>query len=136
MKLYFRRVAAQAAILLGLATSVHADTEPKIATGVFCDTQQQIEGFAEAHLGAQLSVLEATRAINKAAGKDDACSAISNAIVASMEEVKDLKIGGKSYVVTRVSVIGIMELTPAGVVAQSIPAVKQYVLAKGKGEEI
>jgi hypothetical protein len=96
-RLFGGRAAILLAALVSSTTLVEADSDPKIVTGVFCDTQQQVEGFAEAHLGAQLSVREATRAINKAAGKDDACSPISNAIVGNMEEVKDLKIAGKRY---------------------------------------
>jgi hypothetical protein len=135
-RLFGARVAILLAALVSSAALVQADNEPMIVTGVFCDTQQQVEGFAEAHLGAQLSVREATRAINKAAGKDDACSPISNVIVGNMEEVKDLKIAGKGYAVTRLRVVGILQLTPAGMVARSVPALEQYVLAKGKGEDI
>src|SRR5205807_9512038 len=98
-----RFAAGAASLLAGLAIAVppmHADNGPKIVTGVFCDTEAQIEGFAEAHLGAQLSILEATHAINKAAGKNDACSPISNAIVSELEEVKEMTIEEKSYTIT------------------------------------
>jgi hypothetical protein len=106
-----------------------------VITGVFCDTEAQIASFAEAHLGAQLSVLEATRAINKAEGKD-ACSPIANVIVGSREEVKQIKLGGKGYTISRLRVIGLMIPTPAGLLPRSVPALEQYVLAKSKSEEI
>ena len=98
MRRFPRPLRACEAVLLGTLASnaARADNGPTVITGVFCDTEAQIASFAEAHLGAQLSVLEAIRAINKAAGKD-ACSPIANVIVGSMEEVKQMKLGGKDY---------------------------------------
>jgi hypothetical protein len=138
MQRFSRLFAAYAALLAGILipAAAPADNGLRIVTGVFCDTQDQIEGFAEAHLGAQLSVLEATETVNKAAGRDDACSPIANVVVARMEEVKATTIGGKSYIITRLSVIGIMTSTPAGMAPRFVPALEQFVVAKTKGEEI
>lgn len=65
MRRFPRPLRACEAVLLGTLASnaARADNGPTVITGVFCDTEAQIASFAEAHLGAQLSVLEATRAI-------------------------------------------------------------------------
>ena len=134
-----RRYLASIGLLAALAisgTNVGAEKGAQIVTGVFCDTQDQMEGFAEAHIGAQLSVAEAMRAINKAMGKDDACAPIANVVVGNMENVKEMTIAGSGYAVTRLSVIGIMTPTPSGMAPQLVPAVEQYVLTRSKGVNI
>jgi hypothetical protein len=106
----------------------------KSSRACFAIPRKQIEGF-EAHLGAQLTVLEAIGAVNKAAGKDDACSPISNVIVGDMEDVKEMTFAGKGYAVTRLSIIGVMMVTPSGMAPRFLAALEQYVVAKSKSRE-
>jgi hypothetical protein len=130
------RDAALLSVALALGVPAQANEDPKIITAVVCDTVAQIEGFAEAHTGAHLSVREAVQTVNKAARKDDACSAVSDLIVTDVRDEKHLAVGGNALMVKRVKVLGILLDTPVGVVAQPLPAVDQFILAATKDEEI
>jgi hypothetical protein len=121
----------------GALSIAPARAEPKVVDGVFCDTIAQIEGFAEAHVGAEMSVLDALQVVNKAANKQDACLPMARVIVDDMRDAKDLTVGGTALMVQRVMVVGIMMTTPNGPMPRALPAAEQFVLAKkNKGEEI
>src|SRR5262245_19131994 len=75
--------------------------EPLSIHAVMCDTADQVEQFAEAVLGANLSIEEALSAVGRAAAEPDACVFIP-ALVDDVRDEKDISYGGITYVVRRV----------------------------------
>jgi hypothetical protein len=116
--------AAGLCVLAGSA----ALAQPLGVHAVMCDTADQVEQFAEALLGANLSVEEALAAVGKAAGEPSACVFIP-ALVDDVHDEKDISYGGVTYVVRRVSVIALMRQTGIGTISQRIDPRTQFSLA-------
>jgi hypothetical protein len=124
------------ALLASMLPVSFARAQAIVANGVFCDTLAQIEGFAEAHIGAELSVVDALQTINKAAEKQNACMPVIHAIIDNLRDTKELTIAGNTMTVQQVTIVGVMVMTPSGPIARVIPGTEQFILVEKKGQEV
>ena len=121
------RIAALAGVA-GLAMLSAANAEPISVRSVMCDTARQVEQFAEAVLGAQLSIEDALKAVGRAAGEPHACVFLP-VLVDDVQDEKTISHGGIQYAIRRVSVIALMHETSVGLVSQQVEPRVQYSLA-------
>jgi hypothetical protein len=115
--------------ILSFAFAVNvAAAEPVFVRALMCDTAEQVEYFAEALLGAQLSIEEALAAVGRAVADPQACVFLP-VLVDDVRDEKSITYGGATYVVRRVRVIALMHEASVGLVSQSIEPRVQYSLA-------
>ena len=119
--------------LLVLATALSSLTsgvraEPRAVHDLMCNSPAQVEQFAEAALGAGLSIEDAQLAVNNAAGDAQACVFVP-VVVDNVHDEKQLRYNGQTYVVRRVAVVALMRQTKIGWISQAIAPRVQFSLA-------
>lgn len=104
---------------------------PRIVSGVFCDTAQLIESFAEAHVGAELPMSEALQIVNRAESRENACAALAGLIVNGAEDTKKVQINGTHLVIRKVTIVGVVV---GQFVIRSDAPEEQYALVQEQAE--
>ena len=115
------------ALLASVLLAHSAAAEPISIDALLCDTPKQVEDFAEALLGAQLSVDEALGAINRISG-EDACVFVP-ALVDDVKDEKGITYSNAQYVIRHVTVIALLRQTAIGLISQRVEPREQYSLA-------